>query len=166
MFSVICTEKNINQILQAVGTGNVVFKKIVKKDDDFKKILEESARIHTDILLLEADIPTDDSVFIESLRRYRIARPETRIIIIAPNRKAGDILMAQIVKLGIYDIISPEFDENEEVLLIPYIVETLDRPSVYTNAARWDIQVDEMQSSSQKKLKLLKKLLKKQFKGR
>lgn len=58
--------------------------------------------------------------------------------------------MAQIVKLGIYDIISPEFDENEEVLLIPYIVETLDRPSVYTNAARWDIQVDEMQSSSQK----------------
>lgn len=37
MFSVICTEKNINQILQAVGTGNVVFKKIVKRMMILKK---------------------------------------------------------------------------------------------------------------------------------
>ncbi|MCX7884652.1 MAG: hypothetical protein N2448_06445 [Caloramator sp.] len=161
MFSVICTEKNINQIVQAVGAGNVVFKKIVNKEDDFRRILEESARIHTDVLVLEADIPTDNSVFIETLRKYRIARPETRIIIIAPNRKAGDMLMAQIVKLGIYDIISPESNENDEVLLIPYIVEALDKPSVYTNAARWDVQIDEMQNSFQKKVKVVEKVVEK-----
>ena len=84
--------------------------------------LEAAARTPADLLLLDVACASGASVL-----RYRLARPGTRIVLLAPGRRPGDATVAQIVQAGVYDVVtSPE-------ALGPAI----DHPADLSAAARW-----------------------------
>lgn len=116
---------------------------IVSSDRDFSFLVEcygepvvfpvftpdEIVRIKLDFIILEISSMTQELIL--RLHKYRMMRPETRIIIISPGIEPGDDYMARIVALGIYDILNDELTLKEDLLKI-----LQEKPS-YTRAARW-----------------------------
>lgn len=69
--------------------------------------LDEAARVPADVLVLDVD--TGPGLGRAALR-YRLARPETRIILLAAGRQPGDAEVAQIVQTGVYDVVTQPED--------------------------------------------------------
>ncbi|MDN5302390.1 MAG: hypothetical protein PWQ60_1904 [Thermoanaerobacteraceae bacterium] len=85
-------EKGLNDTpVQVVGRG------------EGPDALEEAARIPTDILIL--DVETGPGLG-PTVLRYRLKRPDTRIILLAEDKKPGDSDIASIVQAGVYDIVT------------------------------------------------------------
>lgn len=102
----------------------------IREISEFSNTLDEASRLKLDFLILE--IGTYDSGLVYSLHKYRIQRPESRIIVIVPpDKKPGDELIARIVSLGIYDI----FEGDE--LWAENLIAALKSPPSYGKAARW-----------------------------
>lgn len=85
-------------------------------------VLEEAARTPADLLLLDVLATTGAAVL-----RYRLARPETRIILLAPGRKPGDALVAQVVQTQVYDVVTD----------LETLGWAIDHPADLAAAARW-----------------------------
>lgn len=112
---------------------------------DIEDILISASRVHLDIFIISLDAIEDEPLFIRSLRKYRIQRPNTKVIIIGVDRKVGDPTIVQIVQMGIFDIIAPStehLNEDEEVDLAYYVKQKLEKPSTYADAARWIVDID------------------------
>lgn len=99
------------------------------RQGDLHQALLQAARVQLDFLLVDIDFSTH---ILEELHQYRVQRPDTRIILIAMGRQPGDPLVAKLVSIGIYDIIS----EPEETL-INELHRSIKTPASYTQAARW-----------------------------
>ena len=97
--------------------------------DGLSAVLREIARTPTDILWMDYDLLNPDSTrAVDALRRFRVARSETRIVIAIPeDREAPDALLGACVGLGIWDIVP-------ESLTFP---EALNRTPSYADVARW-----------------------------
>lgn len=167
MYSVISTEKYSDQIRHAVGKDNIIFEK-TGLFNDIKMVLIEASRVFSEILIFDIDtVENDYTGLLEALKNYRVSRPETRIILIAPGRTPGDKVIAALVKLGIYDIIAPEAenqdDEIEEApLILPYIVEAISKTSNYSDAARWDTDAyEDIGNKVKMKTKVVEKVIEK-----
>lgn len=87
--------------------------------------LEEAARVPTDVLIL--DVETGPGLG-PAVLRYRLKRPNTRIILITVGKKPGDSDVASVVQAGVYDIVTD----------IAALEEVLDRaPADLSAAAKW-----------------------------
>lgn len=87
--------------------------------------LEDAARVPADLLLL--DINTGPGLG-PAVLRYRLARPKTRIILLAPGKAPGDTEVAAVVQTGVYDVVT-NLDDLKTVL---------DRPQAeLATAALW-----------------------------
>lgn len=65
--------------------------------------LEEATRVPADLLIL--DINTGPGLGLAVLR-YRLARPRTRVILLAPGKVPGDPEVAGVVQAGVYDVVT------------------------------------------------------------
>lgn len=65
--------------------------------------LEEAARVPADLLLL--DIETGPALG-PAVLRYRLARPQTRIVLLAAGKVPGDAEVAAVVQAGVYDVVT------------------------------------------------------------
>jgi len=75
-------------------------------------IVKELSRIPVDILIL--DIDTGPGLGTAVLR-FRLTRPNTRVILFARNKKPGDAEVARVVQAGVYDVVT-EPEKMKEVL--------------------------------------------------
>jgi len=154
VFSVIATENSINAIKSCLDT--VSYEKVGEfVDNEIISILSEVSRINTDILIIDIKSCYNDGIIL-GLRQYRTIRSKTRIIVIAPNTVPGNPYISSIVKLGIYDIITPNIEDDEEYMsVIPYLTELLSKePLSYSDVARWDTQneIVNLKKKSSKKV--------------
>ncbi|HHW02051.1 MAG TPA: hypothetical protein GXX35_04455 [Thermoanaerobacterales bacterium] len=67
------------------------------------KALEEAARVPTDILILDLEAGPGLG---PAVLRYRLKRPDVRIILIAEGKKPGDNDVAAVVQAGVYDVVT------------------------------------------------------------
>ncbi|MCL6522696.1 MAG: hypothetical protein K6U79_10065 [Firmicutes bacterium] len=86
--------------------------------------VEAAARVPSDTLVVDADALPG----IGPLVTYRLARPQSRAIVLAPGRSPGDGLLASVAALGIYDIVT-DLEELSAVLARP--------PATLAQAIRW-----------------------------
>ena len=124
--------------LQAIGKriDPPVLAKIGAKLDaqETREAINSLTAINNEALVIDLDA-VDDAALIDTLHAYRVQRPETRIIIYAPGRCPGDFVLAQIVALGIYDLVTPDETPTEDFGGI--IVQALDAPAgTYATASR------------------------------
>ncbi len=84
--------------------------------------LEAAARVPAELLLLDVAVAEP-----RALLRYRLARPGTRIVLLAPGRRPGDRAVAAAVQSQVYDI-ADDLDRLAHVL---------DHPADFAAAARW-----------------------------
>jgi len=141
LFSLICRPELYEQVRKAIN-DNIHFESTL----DAKESLKKAARVSSSVLILDADTGSAAEI-VSGIKKYRVARPETRIILLAPGREPGDQLIASLVAKGVYDIIAPalpEPDKGRELDLTAELKRVLDgRSATYADAARWDIGGDE-----------------------
>ncbi|TCO53192.1 hypothetical protein, partial [Caldanaerobacter subterraneus] len=114
--------------------GDIVFEHIGKLDSEsVKEIFYSASRVSSDVLIVDLDVFSGKEI-VSALQSFRIARPNTRIIVIAPDRKPGDEIISSIVGLGIYDIAAGK-KESDWAEMIKNIL--LSPPATYAQAARW-----------------------------
>ena len=102
MFVLVSKEnaKEIVRVLKSKGYDDAVVN-VVEEKQDYIKAIEEASRVPTKILILDIDIGSNLGT---AVLRYRLKRPDTRIIVYAKDGKPGDSEIASIVQAGVYDI--------------------------------------------------------------
>jgi hypothetical protein len=81
-----------------------------------------AARVPAELLLLDVALAEP-----RALLRYRLARPGTRIVLLAPGRRPGDRAVAAAVQSQVYDV-ADDLDRLPQLL---------DHPADFAAAARW-----------------------------
>lgn len=85
--------------------------------------LEEASRTPADLLLLDVFCATGAAVL-----RYRLARPDTRVVLLAPGRTPGDSAVAQaVMRAQVYDVVTD----------LETLGQVIDHPADLSAAARW-----------------------------
>ena len=124
--------ENIKKAL--ADAGDIVFEHTGKLDSEsVKQIFFSASRVSAEVLIIDLDVFYGKET-ISALQGFRIARPNTRIIVIAPERKPGDEIVSSIVGLGIYDIVAGEKESNWSEIIKNILFSS---PATYTQAARW-----------------------------
>lgn len=97
--------------------------------DPWEQSLRALSRAPADILWIDfAGLEREQGAGLTALRRFRVARPQTRILVDIPeDLEAPNAVMAEIVGLGVLDIV-PEALPLEEALA---------RHPTYADVARW-----------------------------
>ncbi|MBS3976622.1 MAG: response regulator transcription factor [Syntrophomonadaceae bacterium] len=91
----------VAKTLQARGLGDAPMRIVAQSQGP--GALEEAGRVPASVLIL--DVGTGPGLGAAVLR-YRLARPQARIILLATGRQPGDPEVAQIVQAGVYDIVT------------------------------------------------------------
>ncbi|ADL07214.1 hypothetical protein [Thermosediminibacter oceani] len=135
LISVILTKQRSEKVIEAAKElGEIILEQVGTLDSQgIKDVLNSAARVASDILILDLDIGSGRDI-VAALQSFRIARPHTRIIILAPAREPGDVIVSSLVGLGIYDIISGSKDSDWGKLVKDALAR---QPATYAQAARW-----------------------------
>ncbi|MCG0275663.1 MAG: hypothetical protein L5655_05775 [Thermosediminibacteraceae bacterium] len=135
LISVILTKQRSEEVIEAVKeSGEIILEQVGTLDSQgIKDVLNSAARVASDILILDLDIGSGRDI-VAALQSFRIARPHTRIILLAPDREPGDVIVSSLVGLGIYDIISGPKDSDWGKLVRDALA---NQPATYAQAARW-----------------------------
>lgn len=146
MYAVLCSTvlwREIEQTVNSLGE-EVIFKVI---DDDIEVIseFEKIGRTPVNHIIIDLTSINDTDGLLRSLRKYRLLNDRTQIIVIAPNVAPPNKLMDSLVKMGIYDIYNPQSENLNEIILLPSLIELIEKPSTYKKAVRWiiDFELDE-----------------------
>jgi hypothetical protein len=117
LYSVIF-EKLTNDDLQTIGKrfNAPLLTKIGTRLDaqETREVINSLTAINNEVLVIDLDT-VDAAALIDTLHAYRVQRPETRIIIYAQGRCPGDLVLAQLVALGIYDLVTPDETSTEDI---------------------------------------------------
>lgn len=152
MYSIISSKEKLGQIRDAVDDDIAYMKDGTFKDHQIEKVFNELIRFDFSTLILDLD-SCPDKTLIESVKKFRILKSKVRIIILAVNRLPGDKIISELVKLGIYDIVAPKIENEQEIMILPYLTEILNKePALYSQAARWDTK-DYIDSKKSKHLR-------------
>lgn len=133
----ILTPARADKVREAIRAhGNVVFDHAGVMDSlGIRNVLQSAARVAADVLVLDLDVaPGPDLV--AAVQGYRIARPHTRIIAMAPAREPGDPTVAELVGLGVYDIVAGPVEADWGALVGQVLAGP---PATYAQAARWHV---------------------------
>ncbi|CEP67948.1 P-loop containing nucleoside triphosphate hydrolase [Moorella glycerini] len=137
MYALILAPARAEQVRKAVKEyGEVVFDQAGTMDSlGIRNAFQSAARVAADALILDIDAgPGPDLV--AAVQGYRIARPYTRIFLLAPGRQPGDATVARLVGLGVYDIIDGTVEADWGDLVAQALTCV---PATYAQAARWHI---------------------------
>jgi DNA-binding NarL/FixJ family response regulator len=93
--------QTVAKTLQARGLGDTPMR-VVNQSQGVGAI-EEAGRVPASVLILDVAIGPGLGA---AVLRYRLARPQTRIILLAMGRQPGDAEVAQVVQAGVYDIVT------------------------------------------------------------
>lgn len=85
----------------------------LESDVEFPKI----ERISVKVLIIDYTAFPDSESLRQSIMNFKILRPSTRIIVLAPGVVPGDSSMSFFFSLGIWDILNPSDGALKEVLL-------------------------------------------------
>lgn len=171
LYGLIVSPGNVQEVKEAIKGSEVWFEKIgIFNPDTFVQHCQAAAAVNMQALIIDATC-IDDSSLIKGIRQFRLKRGATRIVLIAPGREPGDVTISTLLKLQVFDFVAPkletlegdededsddldddldESDEdqkdppNERMPLSHYIKQQLLMRPEYSNAARWDLGVDEV----------------------
>lgn len=137
LVAVISSPKYLEDIDRAVEQlcKEVVFKKIDRDID----ILEEKNiidKINMDMLILDISCVEDPRKLPQFIRGIQMNKESIRIIIIAPYSFSGNLIMNDLISMGIYNIIGQEDQADSHIL--SSIIELYENPSTYAKAIKWD----------------------------
>lgn len=137
MIAVISSPKYLEDIDKAAEQmcKEIVFKKIDRDID----ILEEKYiidKIDMDMLILDISCVEDCRKVPQFIRGIQMKNESIRIIIIAPYSFSGNLIMNDLISMGIYDIIGQEDQADSHIL--SSFVELYENPSTYAKAIKWD----------------------------
>lgn len=137
MFVLILTPVRADRVREVIQPyGNIVFDHAGLIDSlGIRDVLQSAARVAADALILDLDVAPGPDL-LPAVQGYRIARPHTRIIVLASGREPGDPTVAGLVGLGIYDILSASPDTDWGVLVGQALAGP---PATYAQAARWHV---------------------------
>jgi len=160
MYSIITSNEYKKQIKAAIEDVNsIIFEKVGMFDEmEILNVIQEATRVISDIFIIDITCHPEYSI-VSAIRNLTMSRPNVRIIIVAPRYSPGNIIISDLVKMGIYDIVATpiiekdskyiedsEVDnykiemEREKQLITTTLSEILHRPkNFYVDAARWDI---------------------------
>ncbi len=142
MFSVICSSPEVYEQVLSVLDGSIHYEST--GIGNIKHKLEEAARVHASFLILDIDSGISEDI-IAGVKKFRVARPGTRIILIAPGRAPGDSTINSLISKGVYDIVAPAVSaDGEDPDISAALKKVLDSmPANYADAVRWDVAHDE-----------------------
>ncbi len=115
------TAAAVGSVLEARGWAEAASVSVVTPAGG-PAVLEGAARVPAELLLLDVAVAEP-----RGLLRYRLARPGTRIVLLAPGRRPGDRAVAATVQSQVYDV-ADDLDRLAHVL---------DHPADFAAAARW-----------------------------
>jgi len=97
-------------ILSTVGeSGQLIIGQQTDNHIEFLKYIKNNIISLSDIEFLIVDLSALDDLgddILQAFKMYRTMYDETRCIVVAPYRKAGDLLLSQLFALGIWNIIA------------------------------------------------------------
>ncbi|PHS36614.1 MAG: hypothetical protein COA82_01220, partial [Alkaliphilus sp.] len=119
------------------------FSVVIKDTLDFREITE-SYKLKIEKLIIDLGAVEDDVVFLNSIKKLRMTQEQAQIIVLATDRKEEkDILLAKLVRLGIYDIVLPTKKEaNGVAKYIININSITTMKNTYLNASRYDFDFE------------------------
>lgn len=149
MFAVITNPNFWYEIEQAVNSKgeDILYKRIDKEINIFEEI-EKISRIPVRILIIDISCIEDQKKIPQAIRRFRIKNDNARIIVIAPNCLPGNELLSVLVTMGVYDIISPRGEKPEDMVILPSILDHIEKPASYARAVKWDLNANEINTDA------------------
>ncbi|MCR3922069.1 MAG: hypothetical protein NUK65_06060 [Firmicutes bacterium] len=159
MFSIISTSELYEDIKTVVEKrGSVLYEKVTE-GEDIIKAFDEAGRVNSSVLVLDIDAGAGIDL-VKGVKKFKVARPHTRIVLLAPGRKPGDQVISQLLAKGVYDIVAPNIPEEGDLQLTPILNDVLDRESAtYGDAVRWDVDTKIEEQETQKQTVYMEKLI-------
>lgn len=163
MYGVISSRVFSEDILQAIRIEPIFFQEGEFEEDVFVQHCKAAGRVQITTLIIDIDSCLNESSIIKGVRAFKIARPQTRVLVVAVDRIAGNPTISDLVGLGVYDIVAPPVPKSEdeedvtiEFDLTPYVKEQLQLNSTYADVARWhfvglDVPVQPQTKNSKEK---------------
>jgi hypothetical protein len=140
VFSVISGPKLFDRIKEALSGRNIIYEAITGSRSVIF-CFEEAARVNSNALILDIEAGTEGDI-VAGVKKFRVARPNTRIIVIAPGREPGDKTVAALVGKGVYDIVVPVERDGELDISSSLLKAVNSLPATYADAVRWDTVSD------------------------
>lgn len=139
MYAVISSPSFLKEIEDVIFSKeeDILFKSI-DTEININEELEKISRIAIKHLIIDITSLSEEDKLPLAIRRFRIKRETTQIIIIAPGYVPGNETLSLLVSMGVYDILAPQEGEGN-IHISSLLSEVLDKPSSYARAVKWDI---------------------------
>ncbi len=120
----------------------IVYEKLgVLGPEETYKAIGAAEQVVLAYMIIDVNVFKNEGAFLRAFKKFRMARAETRVIILAANREPGDQLVTSIINTGIYDILAPALDrdgqENMDELIETLYKTLRSKPANYGDVARW-----------------------------
>lgn len=125
---------DIDEALRKVNR-EIAYKKI-DRDIDILGEVERLNALDIDCLIVDISCLEDYRRLPQAIRKIMLSKETLRVFIIAPQKFSGNVVISNLISMGIYDIIGQK--ENEEKNITPLLVELFENPSTYAKAVKWD----------------------------
>ena len=144
MLGIIASPAYAQAIQAATDEEPILFERVGKfKTDDFLEFCKGASQISLRYFIVDVACTTKEAL-IRGVRIFRL-RSNARIILLASGRKPGDPVISTLVNLGVWDILTPEMDREEETGA--EVSEAIQRQMKlfynYGNASRWHYLNDD-----------------------
>lgn len=159
MYLIITTENKEECILNAVNEEPAFIEAGPFDSIGIRSLFRKLQRSPGDILIIDLDSGLGEDI-VTGVRDFRIKRPETRIIIIGAGREPGDKTIAQLISLGVYDLIILEKTETDDYSKLTELLtdKLKSPPGVYADVARWHV-IESINNSENKEVVFRDKLV-------
>lgn len=137
MVGVISSPKYLEDIDNAVSQMNKEI--IIKKIDRDIDIMEERQTINSatiDLLILDISCVEDCRKVPQFVRNIKETKENIRIIIIASYSFSGNVVINDLISMGVYDIIGQQ--DNIKSHILTSLLEVYENPLTYAKAIKWD----------------------------
>lgn len=120
-------EESGHSVVQACEPGSAA---------DLSRLLGDAEATGCELVVLEVTCGgEDDAGIAEAVRRFRITRPEARMIVLLGEDAKPDGLTTELVSMGVYDLLAVT-----DALLPAALGSLLTDPATYAHAARWQVR--------------------------
>ncbi|KRE45504.1 hypothetical protein [Paenibacillus sp. Soil522] len=144
MLGIIASPAYAQAIQAATDEEPILFERVGEfRTDEFLEFCKGASQISLRYFIVDVTCTTKEAL-IRGVRIFRL-RSNARIIVLASGRKPGDPVISTLVNLGVWDILTPEVDREEEARA--EVSEAIQRQMKlfynYGNASRWHYLNDD-----------------------
>lgn len=148
LVAVISGHNYCEALTKAVEATNsqLAFQQLVQGSEDLGKAFAEIKRSYVDVLVI--DLTCADPVQLyKEITSFRLIKDKTRIIVASPGASPGDVLLRQLVSIGIYDIVAAK-EEEQIAQEVSHLLQS--EPKSLAAAWRWFAGPDEVEEAKEK----------------